>query len=95
MPALSAGPIMYCMPALPIAAFALAGAAVVARVAGLAHELAPDLTVLTGDYVNASTFFAGRVTDFVRALPAPRRSRRGERGSYGMSRRPSISAASR
>jgi predicted MPP superfamily phosphohydrolase len=42
-----------------------------ARVAAVAGTLAPDVVVLTGDYVNASTFYARRVTELVRALPKP------------------------
>lgn len=41
------------------------------RIADVVTTLSPDLVVLTGDYVNLSTFFAGRVTDFVRRLPKP------------------------
>jgi predicted MPP superfamily phosphohydrolase len=41
------------------------------RIAQVVSELTPDLVVLTGDYVNLGTFFAGRVTDFVRRLPKP------------------------
>lgn len=44
---------------------------VLADVASVTHGLNPDLVVLTGDYVNASVFFLGRVTDFVRSLPKP------------------------
>lgn len=42
-----------------------------ARVAEVVHELRCDLVVLTGDYVNASVFHIGRVTELLRALPRP------------------------
>lgn len=41
------------------------------RVAALVHTLRCDVVVLTGDYVNASVFHVGRVTELVRALPRP------------------------
>jgi predicted MPP superfamily phosphohydrolase len=44
---------------------------VLSRVASLVGELGGDAVVLTGDYVNMSTFFLDRVTDFVRELPKP------------------------
>ena len=45
--------------------------AVLQRVADIVQGLDPELVVLTGDYVNQSLFHLDRVTDFVRALPAP------------------------
>src|SRR5436190_13084607 len=42
-----------------------------AEVARRVRELEPDLVVLTGDYVNASTFYAGRITELVLQLPQP------------------------
>lgn len=42
-----------------------------ARVAEVVTSLAPDVVVLTGDYVNMSTFYSRRITEFVRALPKP------------------------
>lgn len=41
------------------------------EVARRVRELEPDLVVLTGDYVNASTFYVGRVTELVLQLPQP------------------------
>jgi hypothetical protein len=41
------------------------------RVAEVVTSLEPDVVVLTGDYVNVSTFYARRITDFVRRLPKP------------------------
>jgi predicted MPP superfamily phosphohydrolase len=45
--------------------------AVLDRVAEVVATLDSDVVVLTGDYVNASCMFAGRITDLVRALPKP------------------------
>lgn len=42
-----------------------------AQVADVVTELEPDVVVLTGDYVNVSTFYARRITEFVRLLPKP------------------------
>ena len=42
-----------------------------AEVARRVRELEPDLVVMTGDYVNASTFYAGRITELVIQLPGP------------------------
>lgn len=42
-----------------------------AEVARRVRELEPDLVVMTGDYVNASTFYAGRITELVLQLPQP------------------------
>lgn len=42
-----------------------------ARVAEVVAELEPDVVVLTGDYVNVSTFYARRITELVRLLPKP------------------------
>lgn len=44
---------------------------VLARVAEIVSSLEPDVVVLTGDYVNVSTFHARRITELVRALPKP------------------------
>ncbi|MFO0737445.1 MAG: metallophosphoesterase [Labilithrix sp.] len=41
------------------------------RVAEIVTSLEPDVVVLTGDYVNVSTFYARRITEFVSALPKP------------------------
>jgi predicted MPP superfamily phosphohydrolase len=41
------------------------------RVASVVTSLEPDVVVLTGDYVNVSTFYSRRITDFVRLLPKP------------------------
>jgi predicted MPP superfamily phosphohydrolase len=41
------------------------------EVARRVRELEPDLVVMTGDYVNASTFYADRVTELVLQLPRP------------------------
>jgi predicted MPP superfamily phosphohydrolase len=41
------------------------------RVADIVRSLEHDVVVLTGDYVNMSTFYAKRITDFVSALPKP------------------------
>ena len=41
------------------------------RIASVVHSLRCDAVVLTGDYVNASVFHVGRVTELVRALPRP------------------------
>lgn len=42
-----------------------------AEVARRVRELEPDLVVMTGDYVNASTLYAGRITELVLQLPQP------------------------
>src|SRR4051812_39309718 len=42
-----------------------------AEVARRVRELEPDLVVLTGDYVNVSTFYADRITELVLQLPQP------------------------
>lgn len=42
-----------------------------AEVARRVRELEPDLVVLTGDYVNASTFYSARITELVLQLPQP------------------------
>ncbi|MBX3229624.1 MAG: metallophosphoesterase [Labilithrix sp.] len=44
---------------------------VLAEVAAAAHAARPDVVVLTGDYVNASSLYLGRVTELVRSLPKP------------------------
>ena len=41
------------------------------EVARRVRELEPDLVVMTGDYVNASTFYAGRITELALQLPQP------------------------
>jgi predicted MPP superfamily phosphohydrolase len=41
------------------------------EVARRVRELEPDLVVMTGDYVNASTFYANRITELVLQLPRP------------------------
>jgi predicted MPP superfamily phosphohydrolase len=41
------------------------------EVARRVRELEPDLVVMTGDYVNASTFYADRITELVLQLPQP------------------------
>jgi uncharacterized protein len=41
------------------------------RIADIVTSLEPDVVVLTGDYVNVSTYYSRRITDFVRALPKP------------------------
>jgi uncharacterized protein len=42
-----------------------------AEVARRVREIEPDLVVMTGDYVNASTFHAARITELVLQLPQP------------------------